>query len=876
MGPAPERSTTDERLYDEYLELALAGELLAPEEFLTRHPEAGPDLRTWIDRLHRSLHPSEPIRPEGSVARSAPAPADGTVASTQIGEFRLLRHLGEGAAGIVYLAEQPSLDRLVALKILRREHAYSELAIERFEREAKSIAKLQHPSIVRIHTFGAHENVRFLAMELVPGRALADEIEQYRCTHRSIPVRRVLEWGVQLASALECAHSAGIVHRDVKPSNVRIGPDDRALLLDFGLAVDLRSSGPRRTQGFVGSPAYASPEQIQQKHVDLDGRTDIYSLGATLYEALTGSVPTDAESMEELLVRIASEPPKPPRALRPDLSRDVETVLLKALEKDPARRYASARDLREDLEALLDLRPIRAMPTSALGRVRRWAQRNPRAAAAALAPICIVGLVAFALAWRERSMREQQREEAASLVREAARMLAQFEGVRTAGEKSSWRAVQMRGARERRPLSASDEAELLDSERAAAESLRGKERILAEATDRLSHAERLDHNAAGIGSTWASLYFERWREARANGNTEASDRYRKLVLESDPHGEAARRVSSSSRARIAVDPPDAQIALELAIEPSDQAHTSADAWSAIPAESLDSIRTLGKLAVKLDPGSYRARARSPQFEELIFPFHVDPAADPYSHAVDLRMHLLPAGTSPAGFARVATEGFGGKNERAFWMMLHEVTQEQYLEFLLDRTASGDLLQSLIPSPESRHGNHLGWKETPKGLAPPILAANMPVFGVSLEAARAFADWFEKRNEVRSRGLRAGIPTLREWRRAAHGGDSRRFAWGSRFNPRWTKSAFSKDKTSPEPAGSYPLDCSPYGISDLTGSAAEWCISTRADGTVESWVVGGAWDLSAEEDFDFGKPRRTPPETRDASIGFRIVLRDAGP
>ncbi|MBL8693956.1 MAG: protein kinase [Planctomycetes bacterium] len=876
MGPAPERSTSDERLYDEYLEQALTGEIPAPEDFLARHPEAGPELRSWIDRLHRSLHPSEPNPSAGSVAAAAPAPPGGTVPSTQIGEFRLLRRLGEGATGIVYLAEQPSLDRLVALKMLRREHGYSEIAIERFEREAKSIAKLHHPSIVRIHTFGAHEDVRFLAMELVPGRALADEIEQWRCSKRSIPVRRVLEWGVQLASALECAHSAGIVHRDVKPSNVRIGPDGRALLLDFGLAVDLYSAGPRRTQGFVGSPAYASPEQIQQKNSDLDGRTDIYSLGATLYEALTGSVPIDAESMEELLVRIPSEPPTPPRRLRPDLSRDVETVLLKALEKDPAKRYASARDLREDLEALLDLRPIRAMPLSAIGRGRRWVQRNPRAAAAAFAPICGAVMIASALAWRDQSLRVQQREEAASLVRKAADMLTQFEEVRTAGEKSSWKAVQLRGARERRPLSASDEAELLEAERAAAESLRGKERILAEATDRLSHAERLDHNAPGIGSAWASLYFERWREARANGNTEASDRYRQLVLESDSHGEPARRVSSSSHARIQVEPTDAQLSLELAIEPGPQAHTSADAWSAIPTASLISTRSAGNLALKLDPGSYRVRARSPQFEELVFPFHVDAAADPYAHEVDLRARLLPVGTSHPGFVRIATEGVGTRNERSFWMMLHEVTQEQYLEFLLDRAASSDLLQSLIPRPASRQGIQVGWEETNKGPVPPKLTASAPVLGVSLEAARAFAAWFEQRFEIRSRGLRAGIPTLREWRRAAHGGDSRRFAWGSRFNPRWTKSAFSRDAAGPETVGSYPIDCSPYGILDLTGSAAEWCTSTRADGTVESWVVGGAWDLSAEEDFDFGKPRRTPPETSDPSIGFRLVLRDPGP
>ena len=214
---------------------------------------------------------------------------------------------------------------------------------------------------------------------------------------RAERVRRrseVLRWGVEIASALRAAHEHGIVHRDVKPSNIRVASDGRAMLLDFGLARDASDAIQSETGSFRGSPQYASPEQIESGRRAIDARTDVYSLGATLYEVLTGVAPFRGETREQLFHNILTRDPVPPRRLEPSIPRDLETVLLAALEKDPARRPQSAAAFAADLEAVREGRPVSVRPPSAAGRAARWATRHPARAGLALALVLGIPLVA--------------------------------------------------------------------------------------------------------------------------------------------------------------------------------------------------------------------------------------------------------------------------------------------------------------------------------------------------------------------------------------------------------------------------------------------------------------------------------------------------
>lgn len=352
-----------ERLFDDCVERLARGETLDLESLCVAHPDDA-------ERIRAALTPLV-----GSV------PADIVVAGRlpieRIGEFRLIRELGAGGMGIVYLAIQESLGRRVALKTMKPAFAQSPHSRERFRREAAIVGKLAHPSIVTVHTAGEHDGALYLAMDYVEGRGLDELIAEARASDTTIPIHDAVRYAAEIARALESAHAAGVVHRDIKPSNVRVGLDGRAKLLDFGLARDRDSIKLTLSGEFQGSPYYTPPEWVGRGFGEPDARSDIYALGVTLYESLTGEVPFPGTTLEQVLHAIVSAPPPRPRDSNAALSRDLETVVLKSLEKDPARRYATAAEFADDLEAVLALRPIRARPPSIVRRALGAAKRNP-------------------------------------------------------------------------------------------------------------------------------------------------------------------------------------------------------------------------------------------------------------------------------------------------------------------------------------------------------------------------------------------------------------------------------------------------------------------------------------------------------------------
>ncbi len=353
------------------------------EALIAASPELAPSARQTLRRVAGTFGPLR------TGAGSSPASAN-ALPFTELGPYKLLARIGEGGMGVVYLAEHGFLARRVALKVIRPELAFSPGTRQRFQREAMRIAKLQHENVVRVYDAGEHEGVAFLAMEFVEGQGLDERLQQARRGGEPLDVISAVRHARDIARALECAHSAGIIHRDVKPSNVRITPDGRALLLDFGLSLGTDSASLSSASLFRGTPQYASPEQIEPGSTEIDARTDVYSLGTLLYECLTGHPPFESARMAQLFHQIlASDPPEPHREnerVDPALS----DLVMRAMAKRREERFASAGEMARALEDWL-----RSAATGAPAARRRRSGLGLRVGAALVIALGIAAWLVF-------------------------------------------------------------------------------------------------------------------------------------------------------------------------------------------------------------------------------------------------------------------------------------------------------------------------------------------------------------------------------------------------------------------------------------------------------------------------------------------------
>ncbi|GJM20835.1 MAG: hypothetical protein DHS20C15_07500 [Planctomycetota bacterium] len=421
---------------------------------------------------------------------SSDLPLGGLRVGVVVDGYRIKRQIGRGGMGVVYEAEQVNLGRTVALKVMPPGAVRNERSVDRFRREATAVARLSHPRIVAVHGFNISDGLAYIAMEFVQGLDLAEVIDRLRTarTHGRRFVRisgpelekDITEWAqgrkligtvpgdprlrdgividlrnpfpmaaalvADAADALRHAHAHGVIHRDIKPSNLILSREGRLKLSDFGLAKDTDAGSLTESGDFVGSPAYVSPEQASPRRVRVDERSDIYSLGVTLYELVTLHQPFGGKHVAVILRQILTKDPPPPSKLNPRVPRDLETIVLKAIEKDPDRRYASAEELGEDLRRFLNFEPIRARPLGAASRTLRQIRRHRMGVAVGtllIAVLVLSALLAMVQSGASGPGEDQRRLEQALLARglpaaqheRALRWLAQLSAAESAGDR---------------------------------------------------------------------------------------------------------------------------------------------------------------------------------------------------------------------------------------------------------------------------------------------------------------------------------------------------------------------------------------------------------------------------------------------------------
>jgi serine/threonine protein kinase len=413
-------------------------------DFLARCPDIAAELSECLEGLE-FLYSAAPRLHRDSPAVAAPLEPDGT-----LGDFRLLREVGRGGMGVVYEALQLSLGRRVALKVLPLAATLDARQLQRFENEARAAAHLHHGNIVPVFAVGCERGVHYYAMQFIDGRTLAAVIDHLRqapapaapaadtaagagsLTGQSINspsfFRGVATLGVQAAEALEYAHQMGVVHRDVKPANLLLDGRGNLWVTDFGLARFQANPSFTAPGDLVGTLRYMSPEQAAGQPV-IDPRSDVYSLGATLYELLTLQPAFGARDRRECLRQILETEPAPPRRLNRAIPPELETVVLKAMGRQPEDRYASARELAEDLRRFLDDRPVQARRPGLRERSARWARRHRRLVAGAMLGLVAAVLVLALTTWqvaraeaRTASANDKLREEQAALEEEKAKL----------------------------------------------------------------------------------------------------------------------------------------------------------------------------------------------------------------------------------------------------------------------------------------------------------------------------------------------------------------------------------------------------------------------------------------------------------------------
>lgn len=393
--------------------------------------QAQPALEPTVGVSHNPVVRKPSSSETAPLSWGAPRPAGENKEWPKVRGYQILDVLGRGGMGVVYKARHTSLNRVVALKmVLAGSHA-GETELSRFRIEAEAVARLQHPNIVQIYEVGEQDNQPYFSLEFVDGGSLAQ-----KCNGQPQPTRQAAALVESLARAMDYAHQQGIVHRDLKPANILLTSKGMPKITDFGLAKRLESNdGETKSGAVLGTPSYIAPEQAAGKIKEIGPCTDVYALGTILYELLTGRPPFRGETPLDTMLRVMTDEPVAPSLICNKVPRDLETICQKCLHKEPAKRYASARALAEDLRRFLTGESIQARPVGTVEKVWRWSKRRPLVAGlmAALMMVMLFGIFGVTWQWRRA---ENLRQTAEANAAEAIRQKAQAEQERVRAEEN--------------------------------------------------------------------------------------------------------------------------------------------------------------------------------------------------------------------------------------------------------------------------------------------------------------------------------------------------------------------------------------------------------------------------------------------------------
>ncbi|MBK9387063.1 MAG: protein kinase [Planctomycetes bacterium] len=797
------------------------------------------------------LEPVPPSTPDAATPAPAQAPPQ------RLGDFELLEELGHGMA-VVYRARQISLQREVALKLLTGAEAKSPRFVERFQREARAIAKLEHPHVVRVHVVGTEQGVPYFAMELVRGHDLRRELEILTSAEPSSGARalalptigargyvsKVVDLVAKLADALHAAHEAGIVHRDVKPSNVLLDANGEPKLADFGIARDESLGRAERTDTVGGTAYYMSPEQARlESAARIDRRTDIYSLGVVLYELLARKRPFEGKTRDEILTKIRQQEPVPLRRLERRVPRDLAVISATAMAKEPTERYATAAALAADLRHFLAHEAIEAQPPSYFVRARRFVRRHRLAVGAAV--LLVIGLVTGTLLTRWGSDRETVRE-AESRARS---LLERFDTELTS------RLVEMQ--RELRQLAQRDLP--IDGQLSAE-----LDRKLALARDRAAAELALQVLRAIAVPARQKLFgldLESFRVALV--------RFAQLVRDFPAHeNQQIEQVLDALRAPLEISVVD-EAGTPLVAEIS---AVRLDPLTGLTEERL-SIGSSSALTARLEPGYYRVHVRPPggPAREFTRMFRLGWEEEP------IRCTISPARWTSEAMVRV--EGgelrippgqffspYAGQTIRvpSFWIDEAPVSIREYRAFL---AATGTAQPTL-------------WEHFPTSIDP-----ELPAVAVGWKEARAYAEWVGKRlvsapeRELATRGaegatwpypVREGEDPYRGAVFAAKPASSLSFPEEAALFARFAVPV----RSTPE-ARSVPL-----GLYHPLGNARDWTESLGIDNGPSGslvpladsrFILGGSWWAKAvNENLRSRSIRGIQASHAQFAVGFRCA------
>lgn len=379
-----------DRIVQEYYQAVENGQRVDAKVFIDQHPEFKDELESffadldnlgdyWDKRARSETLDATPTNLEPRAVTGGPG-----ASLEYIGEYRILEEIARGGMGVVFKARQEKLRRTVALKMILSGRVAGAAEVDRFQREARAAAAIKHPNIVGVHEIGVHDGQHYFTMDYVESDSLRQRLREGPLTPQ-----KAAELIETLARATHFAHTQGIIHRDLKPANVLVDSNEQPHITDFGLAKpladfdDVSQTDITRSGQIIGTPSYMAPEQAAAKYQLVGIASDIYSLGAMLYACLSGRAPFVAESTAETIRQVIHDEPVPTSVLNPRVPKDLETICLKCLSKEPHRRYGTAEDLADDLLRFQEGRPVVARPISRISKVHRWAKRNPWIAATA-------------------------------------------------------------------------------------------------------------------------------------------------------------------------------------------------------------------------------------------------------------------------------------------------------------------------------------------------------------------------------------------------------------------------------------------------------------------------------------------------------------